>query len=659
MRPMSTNRVKYFDNNDMSISFYLERLKTVIDSVDPATYSPGNINDALELLNIAQYIDNNLFHREWEQSYIDNLKTKSLAVKKLLAKYFGSMASADIKNEIKVLEREYYENFITIFSQYKLGDKVTEKEFNALLSGSGLSIWNILTSKYLAEKYPETVKEKFLANPRNFETFLSNYTYSHNKKKLYIPSNISKQEMLALCGSYVESEDANPNYLDILLTPIKGTEKYITIGATMKLKIKKRAEEIQEKLFGDLSSGGGLRISIAVLSSKEAYDKELKKSSPTDMIAYIDSSWLEKHPDYPTILNNFRYLYEFFSDDLISTMPSFPNKEMGVLEQHMGVKTENSYTIGQYFGLKHQLAAGKMRMITELLSRHDVRLEDVIDWFFSTYCKEEFGVEWLPLNMPSKDERLGNKTATLFRIEENIRTQYEVLVAEGAIDGEIVNMTNTPSLRSLPSFTAKKYAYLSDDDISLSIMGLLYSDQSSITYIDESKKGDTFVALITKQDLKFSDFHDYQKPRVQFLIDHGVIISDSDGILGYKDIHELYIYKKLFAEGVIGYNHSTKEVQKTLGNMNDAGRIKLECSLFSIQESDYLNFVLNNSLYDNSWAIRNSYQHGTPVYKSDDHYIFDYQIALLVLITYVIKINDELTLRQVSEDGRPSYVEFA
>lgn len=655
---MNKNRVKYFDNNDMSISFYLERLKTVLDSVDPATYSPGNINHALELLNIKQFIDNDLLHKDWEKSYADSLKAKCPAIKKLLDKYFGSLTSADIKSEIKVLDREYYENFITIFSQYKLGDKVTEKEFDALLSGSGLSIWNILTSKYLAEKYPETVKEKFLANPRNFEIFLSNYTYSHNKKTLYIPSNISKQEMLALCNSYVESEEANPNYLDVLLTPIKGTEKYITIGAATKLKIKRRAEEIQDKLFGDLSSGGGLRISIAVLSSKEAYDKEMGKSSPTDMIAYIDSSWLEKHHDYPTILNNFQYLYEFFSDDLISTLPSFPNKEMGVVERHMGVKTENSYTIGHYFGLKHQLVAGKMRMVSELLSRHDIRLEDVIDWFFATYCKEEFGIEWLPLNMPSKDESIGNKTATLFRIEENIRTQYEVLVAEGAIDGEIVNMTNTPSLRNLPSFIEKKYAYISEDDVSLSIMGLLYSDQSSITYIDEGKKGDTFVALITSQDLKLSDFHDYQKPRVQFLIDHGVIIIGSDGTLGYNDIHELYIYKKLFAEGVIGYNHDTEKVQKALDRMQSEGRVTFQSSLFSTQESDYLNFVLNNSLFDNSWAIRNSYQHGTPVYKSDDRYTFDYQMALLVLMTYVIKINDELTLRRIAQGSKPANVEF-
>lgn len=642
----------------MSISFYLERLKTVVDPINPATHTLNDVNDGLELYNIVQFIDNDLFHRDWEQSYIDELKSKSPVIKRLMGKYFSSLTPNDIGKVIKVLDQEYYENFLAIFAQYKLGDKVAEEEFNALLKGSSIPIRSIMTSKYLVEKYPNTIKEILLAKPHNFETFLSNYTYSHDKKALYIPSNISKQEMLALCDSYIDSEEANPNYLDLLLTPIKGTEKYISIDPATKLKIKNRAEEIQEKLFGDLSSDGGLRVSIAVLSSKEAYDKEVENSSPTDMIAYIDSSWLEEYHDYPTILNNFQHLYGLFSDDLISTMPSFPNQEMGVFERHMGVKTENSYTIGQYFGLKHQLATGKMRMVSELLSRNDIRLEDIIDWFFTTYSKEEFGVEWLPLNMPSKGESIGNKTATLFRIEENIRTQYEVLVAEGAINGEIVNMTNTPSLRSLPSFTAKKYVYLSDDDISLSIMGLLFSDQSSITHIDESKRGENFVALIISCDLKLSDFHDHQRPKVQFLIDHGVIVTDDNGILGYKDVHELYAYKKLFAEGVIGYNHSTEKLQKVLDKMYNEGRVTFQGSLFSTQESDYLNFVLNNSLFDNSWAIRNSYQHGTPVYKSDDRYMFDYQMALLVLINYVIKINDELTMRWTSQGGETAYIKF-
>jgi len=653
---MNRNRVKFFGRGDLSVGLYLDRLKTIVDSINPATHVIGSLNDALELFNIAKFIDEGLFHRNWSQDYTDELKTISPKIKDLVARYFNTLTPEVVVDEVKGLYREYYEDFIALFTQYDLGRKVAEADFKSLFEESSLSVHDILQSKYLVGKYPAATKELFLSNPKHFEVFLGMYTYSRNEKKLYIPSNITKQEMLELCNGYIESDDANPNYLDVLVRPIKGSEKYITLDPVTKLKIKKRTDEIQEKLFGDIGKNG-IRIGIAVLSSKEAYEKEIQSSSPTDMIAYVDNSWLEEHHEYPDILNGFLHIWEFFSDDLISEMPSFPNKEMSALMRHMGVTTTNSYEIDMYFDLKHQLAIGKMQMVMELLSRYDVRLEDVIDWFFSTYSKGEFGVEWLPLNMPSKDEVTGNKTATLFRVEESIRTQYGVLAAHGTVDREIVNMTSTPSLASLPSFIEKKYAYF-DGDLSRTIANLLYSDQTSITHIDDVRSGHAFINLIAKHSVRLSDFLEHQKPAVQYLIDSGTITVNKNGILGHADINELYVYKKLYADGVVGYHHSSNEVQSVLDDMQSKERVTFKDTLLSTQESDYLNFVLNNSQFDNSWAIRNMYQHGMPSYEDAHVYEYHYRIALLVLIHHVIKINDELMLRRISQGEEPAYVEF-
>jgi hypothetical protein len=81
------------------------------------------------------------------------------------------------------------------------------------------------------------------------------------------------------------------------------------------------------------------------------------------------------------------------------------------------------------------------------------------------------------------------------------------------------------------------------------------------------------------------------------------------------------------------------------------GRLNAKNALFSDPEMDYLNFLLNNSTFDNSWSIRNNYQHGIPNYDSPNHYEFDNHIALLVLLNHVVKINDELNLKKV-RDGR-------
>ncbi|USN97317.1 MAG: hypothetical protein H6799_03010 [Candidatus Nomurabacteria bacterium] len=655
---MSRERVRFYSNSDMSIGFYLARLKKVVDAIDATNNSVRDINEALELFNIIQFIDNNLFHKDWTEEYTDKLKSKSPLIKSTVAKFFNSLTPEKISDNIKTLHREYYDDFIANFSTYKLGEKVSNEDFKKLLEESGLSVIDVMESKYLVQKYPNSIKDLFLSDPRNFESFLSNFTYSHNKSKLHIPGNITKKEMLEFCDKYVASENANPNYLDLLAGSIKGIEKFLDIDTSTKIKIKRRTEEIQDKLFGDLTKGGGLKVNISILSSKDAYEKELKKSAATDLVACIDSNWLEKHHDYPTILNNFLYLYELFSEDLISEMPSFPNKEMGAFMRSIGVRTENSYEVGQYFDLKHQLVIGKIHMIEELLSRHNVRLEEVIDWFFATYSNLEFGVEWLPLNMPTKDESTGNKTATLFRIEESIRKQYAALSEHGTIDSEFVNLMNTPDVENLTSAIKKKYIYTSDTEISWSIMGLLYSDQSSIVYIDEARSGHSFVELIHRHHLKLSDFHDYQKPRIQYLIDHNVIIIKEDGLLGYSDIHELYVYKKLFTDGVLGYHHNSREIQKAVDIMLKKGRVIAGGTLYAKQESDYLNFLLNNKIFDNSWAIRNLYQHGSPTYKSEDRYKFDYHIAILILVHYVIKINDELALRKIASKKEPAYVEF-
>lgn len=654
---MNDQRVKFYSKNDISIPLYLERLKAIADSFD-SSRKLSDINDVLELVNITKFIDNGIFSADWKSAYIDKLRSQSAIIKGLVGQYLSGLSFEDISKAITTLDNWYYDDLIAAFSTYKLGDKVSEDEFEELLTGSGIPIWDILESKYLVNKFPGTLKKLFLSNPRNFETFLRNYTYSHNKKKFYIPKTISKEDMLALCNSYIEYDKANPNYLEILLKPIEGIETHINIDASTKAKIRKRAEEIKNKLPGDPSKAGGLPVKLAILSSKEAYDKELEESSPTDMISYVESSWIEKHTDFPTLLNNFQYLYKLFTDDLISTLPSFPNKEMGVFERYMGVTTKNSYIIGQYFNLKHQIATGTLHMVSELIAKHGIRLEDIIDWFFTTYSKKEYGIEWLPLNMPSEDESIANKTATLFRIEESIRTQYSVFTETGSIDSEIINMTNTPAIKSLKSSIKNKYVYLSDSAISHSIINLLYSSQSSLTYIDEDRKSHSFVSLIIKHPLKVTDFHDYQKPGIDYLIKNNIITTRKNETLKFKDLNEIYVYKKLFEDGVISYHNIKPPLQKTVDTMRTSGRVIFGSTLFAEQESDYFNFILNNSQFDNSWAIRNSYQHGTPVYTSEDHYLSDYYIALLILINYVIKINDEMTLRKIAEGIEPAYVKF-
>lgn len=651
---MTRERVKYFDKGDMSIGFYLDRLKLVVDS--DLTTANGDINTILELVNIIKFIENGIYDKRWSKEFRKKVNNTKPKYHKIISTYFSSLTAQMLPSVIAKLDNEYVNDFLDQFEKFDLGTKVKENEFRSLIDISSIPFWEIVRSKYLTTKYPNVMKEEFLSKPQHFETFLDNFTSSRGNK-VFVPNTVSKVEMLKFCNDYIDSDDANINYLQILTQPIKGLEVHMAMDASTRLKAKQRAQNLENELFKDRMTGGK-KVKMAVLSSKSTYEKELAASEPTDFIALVDGQWIDDHHDYPTLLNNVQYLYDIFSSDLISELPSFPRLEMGVFETHMGVSTNNSYVVGQFFSIKQRMATMKLQALSDLLDRHKIRLEEVIDWFFSTYSEDVFGIKWLPLNMPLKNESKANQTATLLRIEEYIRTQYHILATKGSIDSELVEMTNTPSFRELSSLVENKYIYLTESDDMQIIVNLLYSDQSSITYISDDLKGQHFVELIVKNDVKLSELHEYQTPSVRHLIDKKIVIESENGMLRLRDPLEAKLLRDLYTIGVIGYKHVSQKEQAKLESMLKKEMVAIGDTLYTKQEQDYLNFMLNNSVFDNSWAIRNSYQHGLPSYDTPDHYAFDNLIVILILLMHVIKINDELSLQRVAAGGETIYCDI-
>ncbi|MCB5079489.1 hypothetical protein LGW37_04410, partial [Streptococcus mutans] len=140
------------------------------------------------------------------------------------------------------------------------------------------------------------------------------------------------------------------------------------------------------------------------------------------------------------------------------------------------------------------------------------------------------------------------------------------------------------------------------------------------------------------------DFLRIDRGRIQFLIDNE-ILSEKTGKLVFINNKEIDVLQELYMYGEISYFNSNNDERAILDSLSEKGMIEFESSLFSKAEANYLNFLLNNRKFDNSWAIRNKYQHGSPAYESEEQYKFDYSIALLVLVMYIVKINEELVFK--------------
>ncbi|MBC1623834.1 hypothetical protein HB949_01630 [Listeria welshimeri] len=667
------DRVKFYSAEDLGVGYYLPRVKEILDDfIEDFNTAPSCIEDAIEFQNVIKYIDANIFSKEWGSEYIEKAKKIRDSIQKSAAKYLGMLSREDILTSMLSLDRSYYDDFFWNFKQFNYGEKISETDFEQYFRSTNIPVWCLLKTAYFGKVYPIFLRNYLLSDSLSIELLLGNYSES-NREKLVFPENITKEDWNELVDSYINNPNSNMNYLGMLENPIKNLDKarFFEILPKQKKIIKERLKKFSKSIASENSGVVANMIIYTIrkhyendvikaklnneMSPKEAIERSILNSiiastgaSPSEQFSYtlrglIDSEQITKTHNFLDIFKYIRDEYDFFSANIISKLPSYPNDEMGEVSKTLGIKTENSYLHDMHFLTKQQMAWLKINKISTLIGEWDIRIEDIIEWYFVDYCKEQYNISWIPFNLPHSDETIGNKTATLFRIEEDIRKQFVVFSEEKEIDRNLVNETSTPSFGQISGLLEKKYAYLSKNGTAKTILHLLFSDQTTICYINENLKGEEFTELINSYDIRICDFNESKKGLLQYLIDNK-IIEENNKFLRFTDMTKIELLRDIYLFGVTSFIHASSEEKVALDELERENIIVFDKSLFTKQESDYLNFMLNNKSFDNSWAIRNGYQHGLPYYENNEQYEIDNAIALLVLIHDMIKIDDELAL---------------
>ena len=104
-------------------------------------------------------------------------------------------------------------------------------------------------------------------------------------------------------NKYIDYPGANLNYLRAIFNAPNSGE--FPIDEHIRLKVKKRIEDIEKKIF-DPNSAIHTSITIGIGKTRNPVDTEY--SVPLNLKIIYSESWLKKYLDFPTILNNFIYL---------------------------------------------------------------------------------------------------------------------------------------------------------------------------------------------------------------------------------------------------------------------------------------------------------------------------------------------------------------
>ena len=492
-----------------------------------------------------------------------------------------------------------------------------------------MTLKNVTT---LIDLFPQVIKENFLSVSRNIEFFLNNQSgkYIDSNNGLFIKLGITNEEINNLAREYCQTDSINPNYLQSIVE-YKKLSKY-EFDDEVKLLAKRASEEFWDRHF---ETNEGMYHSQSVSISPLELD-QLYVCENNGII--INKIILDEHHDFPTLLNNYIYIFDFFNyetglpwlvanDEIFSFTRLFSPKSNAHFEDYDS-HLKNSYGLLFY-------------AYFDYLKKNDIDIEEIINWYFNIYLETELNIKGFHFHASNKESSYYERGKSIICEMDSILDQYELFFRHREIDQGLLEIkSKASSYASLKSFNEKKFIKLNNTPDNSALFSALFSDQSPLSLISSKKEHKTFFKHI-KKGVKISDFADYQVEQIKILIEKNILKLSND-VIKFTNFQEINILNKLWKSGTYCLYYKDKLILDIAEDLCKKGYCEYSDNLFSEYESNYLSYILDDKKYGNGLKIRNKFSHGKFSYKSEKEHQKNYLELLQIVIFYVMRINDEL-----------------
>jgi hypothetical protein len=642
-------RVRYYGVHDLASGWYGPRVVELASQFSPVN-APQNVMDILELHNVQQYLERGLLPNSCTEEERNRLVARAPQIRRVVARFFNAVDASNFADVVATIDSEYRGDLLDVLGRNKAFARTPSMIALPALKTAGVHLGLMLASKSLVQAYDAEMRDELLASPRGAELLVRKYLEKGVQGAMQRPASFTPADARNLIERYIDSEDANLNYVRLIATANDNAE--IGIDAKLKLRAKRRVSELNANLFvGNKGFRTGCEVSISdeqaepVLFTVDRSDGSIWKYS-------YGRRWLEGASEQPSILNVFQHLFEFSDHQVLLTLPSYP-ANFGVIERTMGITGNSEYKVGVGFRAVDTRTLLQTHMYRQFLQSQGVDLEDVISWFCETYLVEEFGVASFSFTPSAGGTSYLQKVRHLFAEMESVANQFSLFAENGELDRELLAMgAEQVRYKTIPSLLDGKYLCPSDGQEITQVLHLLFSDQSRLTYIDETLQADNAVALLLNHQIAFEDFHEYQRAHVDYLTQLGVFRNTGTRIIP-ANMEQMLILRSFFSTEAANYYHLSKSGRGEADAMVSRGWARRYSSLLTDAEANYFNYFLNKVGYSNGPNLRNRYLHGSQAAADDDEaHLNAYLVAVRLIIALVIKINDDLCLSAVDVNGR-------
>jgi|LSQX01.2.fsa_nt_gb hypothetical protein len=623
-------RIHFYGRNDWATGLELEKCAKFLESFD-ALIKYSDVNDILELYNVYRLIDSEMMLKEWTVEYHSHLKGIAKPFMQTIAQFFAGVDDYNFIKQEKTVTAGYYDDFWRLFVKFKVYSRISENVFSDYLHDPFTTLYKLLEYKELVYHYDSLFTDVLRTSNQTAEILISKF-FKNKSVECYLPKSFRPEEFEEILLRYVYSDEANANDFDLIYYAQNSGE--CPVSDDLKLAAKRAKDEFWEKHQEDATKTEyGIGVSFVD-------QKELRRAT-NDGLKYLityDIKWLEENLDYPTILNNFRYVFEMVDSFCRCTLVSI-SSQLGTFERAFRVDGVKFYQTGYRFELSQVCSISQMGMYYKLLKNHGIEIEEVFKWFFEEYIVEEFGIKGFSYCASTSTSSFVEKCKNIVSEMDGVLKQFRMYVRKGYIDQELFEISSEHIvLGDVPSLIPSKYAYADSVEIK-NEMFAMFSDQSMLSYTEKTKSTyTTLTGLVANERISLHDFPEYQRTRIEWLIKRGSIIVDNGflklnfkRVILLKDIYDHEVTCPYYFDAWGDYRE-----------MFDSGDLAVSSSLFSVPEKNYLNFELNKAEFSNGLDLRNKYSHGT--YRKSNEFTNenDYYRLLNIMVFIVSKINDEL-----------------
>lgn len=626
--------VKYYSDNDLTLGTCFKTATEKLDAfVDEKEYN--DINEIIELYNINLIIRSEGIKKEYSDPYYPAAK-KLISV---VARYFAQINDSTITDLYGSVCYSYTDQFWELFEKFKVYERISEETLYELLNESDVPLATVLKHKGIVDHYDTMLAEFMRSSEQTVRILTSKFLEKRDYKSnqvYYIPYSLRPNEFESIFDRYIDSENFNVGLLQLLSQSQSSAE--CPISDDLRLKAKKRAKRYWED---NATTGVKIEQGIGVCFADSEEYVSFQEIKPYHYQFTYDASWIRENLDYPTLLNNFIYLFEFTDLHFRCNFLSIYSN-LSVFERAFGFTGIREYETGICYNIDEMKSSAEMDAYSSFLAKLNIQVEDLFQWFFTSYLENEFGISGFIVNMPSQNQTYLEKCRTLPSELDGILKQFTIYVRKGIIDRELLEISSQQIVfEAVPSMIENKYVYINSEEIMKELF-LLFSDQSMLSFISETKTSyKSFYEALKCRELKLTDYPEWEVENLNWLKERGTIIIDEDGniimnrakIELLRDLHE--------HEVVCPSYYFSRDL---IDSLVSQGQLCYDSSLFSKPEQKYLNFMLNKAEYSNGRDLRNKYIHSSyPADQSQHHR--DYISLLKIMVLTVIKINEEFCLK--------------